>query len=285
MLRRVFIGSSLAAAAGAMAGAARAQQRFRFGVTPWQRGQTFDDIRPLYRPLLDHLGRALPASFTLIGARSYEEMRDYLIEGQVDVAAISPAPYVMAKARNPGIELIATELSWNEDRSAHVDSYTGMIVALRDRADITGVADLKGKVFGFVSESSTSGYQVPSAMLRRMGIDHRSHFARSLFLGSHPRVTDALVAGSIDAGATWDFNLRQATAKHGDVFKIVQTFPPIPNLCIAAHPGMPQPMRARLRAALLAVEPSLLQGLSAVGYVERPDSFYDPVRAIVGLEP
>src|SRR5262245_18307182 len=39
-----------------------AEPLYRFGVPPWQRGQSVDDIRRLYEPLVDYLGRATNAS-------------------------------------------------------------------------------------------------------------------------------------------------------------------------------------------------------------------------------
>lgn len=43
--------------AGLGSGVARGEAVYRFGVPPWQRGQSADEIRQLYRPMLDHLTR------------------------------------------------------------------------------------------------------------------------------------------------------------------------------------------------------------------------------------
>src|SRR5437016_7556595 len=56
---------------------ALAEPLYRFGVPPWQRGQSVDDIRRLYNPLLDYLGRATDAKITIVTARSYEDMVHY----------------------------------------------------------------------------------------------------------------------------------------------------------------------------------------------------------------
>lgn len=261
------------------AGTVRAEETYTFGVPPWQRGQSADDIRRLYRPMLDYLSRVIGARITLIGAGTYEDMVDYLAQGKVHFGTISPTPYVLAKAKNPAIDLLVTELGWNADRTATSDRYQGLIVTLKSNAAIDRIADLKGRQFAFVSPESTSGYIFPNAVLRRNGIDPAKDFAGTVFLGSHPRVTDALVTGSIDAGATWSFNYTQAVAKHGDIFKILDSVD-IPNLCIAAHPSLPAEVRAKLKAALLAIDPKLLEGLPTAGYVERLDSFYDGVRRL-----
>ena len=258
---------------------ALAEPPYRFGVPPWQRGQSVDDIRRLYNPLLDYLGRATDAKITIVTARSYEDMVHYFADGRVDFGTISPMPYVLAQRLNPGVKLLLTELSWDPMHTKRVDSYQGMIVTLRARHDINTVDDLRGKRVGFVSEESTSGFVFPSAYLQSIGIDYKNDFRSYAFLGSHPRATDALVAGSVDAAATWDFNLNQAIPKHGDVFKVIfQTA--IPNLLIASHPSLPGTAREAIKAALLNVDDETLKGLPTAGYVERPESFYDEIRRI-----
>jgi phosphonate transport system substrate-binding protein len=248
-------------------------------VPPWQRDQSVDDIRRLYEPLLNYLGRATDAKITIVTARSYEDMVHYFADGRVDFGTISPVPYVSAQRLNPGVKLLVTELSWDPTRTQRIDSYQGMIVTLRARDDINTVDDLRGKRMGFVSEESTSGFVFPSAYLQSIGIDYKNYFRSYAFLGSHPRATDALVAGSVDAAATWDFNLNQAIPKHGDVFKIIfQTA--IPNLLIATHPSLTGSFREAIKAALLNVGDEVLKGLPTAGYVERPESFYDVVRRI-----
>ncbi|HEX9462249.1 MAG TPA: PhnD/SsuA/transferrin family substrate-binding protein, partial [Alphaproteobacteria bacterium] len=217
-------------------GIALAEQLYRFGVPPWQRGRSADDIRRLYEPLLDYLARATDAKITMVTARSYEDMVHYFADGRVDFGTISPAPYISAQRLNPGVKLLLTELSWDPTHTKRVDSYQGMIVTLRTRDDINTVDDLKRKRFGFVNEESTSGFVFPSAYLKSVGIDYKTDFLSYAFLGSHPRVTDALVAGSVDAAATWDFNFNQAVPKHGDVFKVIFQAA-IPNLLIATHPS------------------------------------------------
>jgi phosphonate transport system substrate-binding protein len=251
----------------------------RFGVPPWQRGQSVDDIRRLYKPLLEYLGRATDAKITIVTARNYDEMVRNFADGRVDFGTISPMPYVLAQRLNPGVKLLLTELSWDPTHSKRLDSYQGMIVTLRARDDIKTVDDLRRKRMGFVSEESTSGFVFPSAYLQSIGIDYRTDFRSYAFLGSHPRATDALVAGSVDAAATWDFNFNQAVLKHGDVFKVIfQTT--IPNLLIATHPSLPDKTREAIKAALLNVDDELLRGLPTGGYVERPESFYDVIRRI-----
>jgi phosphonate transport system substrate-binding protein len=162
---------------------ALAEPLYRFGVPPWQRGQSADDTRRLYEPLLDYLGRATGAKITIVTARSYEDMVHYFADGRVDFGTISPVPYVLAQRLNPGVKLLLTELSWDPTHTKRIDSYQGMIVTLRARDDINTVDDLRGKRIGFVTEESTSGFVFPSAYLQSIGIDYKNDFRSYAFLG------------------------------------------------------------------------------------------------------
>lgn len=256
---------------------------YRFGVTPWQHGQSNDDIRVLYKPLLEWLGQRVGAEFVIVGAAGYGETIELLANESIDLAAISPVPFVLAKQRNPRVAMLVTELSWDFGNQKKSPSYEGFIITRSDRDDITGLESLRGSRFGFVRKQSTSGYVYPVAYFIRHDIDYKAFFSRVYFLGSQPRVTDAVASGSIDAGATWDYNLKQAISKHGPIFKIVAKTGTIPNLGIAANTTVPEAMQNKIRNALLVANEELFRGLPAAGYVVKDDSYYDPVRDVVQL--
>lgn len=256
----------------------------RLGIPPWQKSQTIDEIREQYRPVLTWLGTQIGYRFVVVGGRSYEEMISLIALGEVQLAALSPVPYVQAKRQNPDLDLLVTELKWDEGHTTLIDSYEGFIVALRSRSDLTGPGDLRGRKVAFVNTESSSGWRYPNAELRKLGIDIRSAAAQTVFLGSHPRVTDAIAAGSVDAGATWDYNLKEAVRLHGDVFKVLLKTPPIPNICLVAHPKLDPVLRTRIRELLAHADPSLFTATPMQGYVVRPDAFYDVVRTLIDNE-
>jgi ABC-type phosphate/phosphonate transport system substrate-binding protein len=154
--------------------------------------------------------------------------------------------YVLATQHSPHIRLLLTTLIWNVEKTELIDSYYGYILTLKTNKEINSIEDLKGKPFGFVNLDSTSGYVYPNALLREKGINPKTFFSKLYFLGSYPNVTDGIVAQSITAGATWQPNLINAIKKHGDVFKVVLQTPPIPNMCLATHPSLPETIRAKI---------------------------------------
>ncbi|NRA38798.1 MAG: phosphate/phosphite/phosphonate ABC transporter substrate-binding protein [Planctomycetes bacterium] len=256
----------------------------RFAITPWQKDKSIRELHEQYRPMISWLGEQTGHTIEIISGRTYQDTIDMISSGKVHLANLSPVPYVLAKEKLPGINILVTEVSWNKDHSAKTDSYLGYIVCKKENIQINTIADLKDKYFGFVKRESSSGYRYPNAMLKKININYQNYFTKTYFLGSHPRVTDALIADSIDAGATWDYNLRQAVKKHGAKFKIIFTTPPIPNLCIVAHPSLSKDLQSKIQMLLTQIDEDMLENVTADGFVVRNDSFYDIVRLVIKSE-
>ena len=174
--------------------------QYRFGVTPWQHGQSEDDIRSLYKPLLEWLGRRVQAKFIILGAGSYDEMIDLLANELIHLGAISPTPFVLAQQRNPRVRMLVTELSWDIDEEKKSPTYEALIVARADRDDLSTLESLRDRRFGFVRRQSTSGYVYPAAYFKRHGIDYELLFSRVYFLGANHELQMQLpVAASMPA--------------------------------------------------------------------------------------
>lgn len=254
---------------------------YRFGVSPWQQGQSEDDIRALYKPMLTWLGDQIGAEFVIVTARDYNQMVELMAYEMIEFGSISPVPFVLAQSINPRVEMLVTELSKDLNEGVKTADYEAMIVTHVDNHEINNIHDLLGRRFGYVSNQSTSGYVYPFVYFKRNGIDPGSYFDKVYYLGSHPRLTDAVAANSIDAGATWDFNLKQAKEKHGDIFKILAVTGVIPNLGIASNSLVGRDVKQRIRVALLDIDPVLLEGMPASGYIVKDDSYYNSVREVL----
>src|SRR5262249_7439225 len=109
---------------------------YKFGLTPWQKGQSEDDVRFLFKPMLEWLGKQVDATFVLVSAKDYQQASDFIANNTVQFVNISPAPFVDAQKKTPGVHMLVTELSCNKATNTLSDSYTGYIMALKTRTDI-----------------------------------------------------------------------------------------------------------------------------------------------------
>jgi phosphonate transport system substrate-binding protein len=254
------------------------EQVYKFSVPPWQKTQSDEDTLAGFRPIFKWIGEQVGAQFVLIAAKDYQQASNFLADGAVELSYLGPAGFVAAERKNPGVKMLVTQWRWDETRTKRIDSYTSLILTLARRADIATLQDLQGKIFGFVSSESTSGFMIPNFLLTRQGVTYNTFFGKHFFVGSHTRLIEALVAGSVDAGAVWSGEMKSAIETHGDVFRVLLESPPIPNSGIAIHPSVPADIQERIQKALINIPSELLRDITADGFVVKPDDFYTIIR-------
>jgi phosphonate transport system substrate-binding protein len=127
--------------------------------------------------------------------KTYDECLDKFVGGDVDIVRFGPASYVLAKQRNPAIELLVAEQEQERDQKGAEG-----IIAVRRDSPIKTLADLKGKSFAFGDENSTIGRYLSQAELVRAGV-LANDLKRFQYLDRHDKVFKAVEVGDFDAGA------------------------------------------------------------------------------------
>ena len=225
----------------------------------------------------------LPVEWTV--GKDYEHTVDLLTSGEVHVASLSPLAYVKARERVPCLKLLAMQVSRGDTR------YSSFILVRKDRG-ITSVKQLEGKRIAFVNPSSASGYLYPMAALIRAGLDPAQILEKAVFLGSHPVVIAAVVAGEVDAGATFFGAVTAARAQRLDtgVLRVLALAGRIPFDAVVARPDVDPELARRVRDAFLALNSTTDRGRAALGHlieingwVLPSEAVYDTVRETLAL--
>lgn len=193
-------------------------QTINFGVTPW--GEP-EKVRLAYQPLTDYLSEQLQVRIRPMIVQQYSELLADLRRGVIGIASFAPGAY--ADALDGGIDRQSTYVA-----SAQMTGrkfYHGVIITGRA---VRSLDALRGKTFAFVEEGSSSGYRFPLALLLGRGIDPYKFFSRVYFLGSHPKVVEAVIGGKVDAGATWDGYLEENFPNQKPPVHILLRTDPIP---------------------------------------------------------
>lgn len=230
--------------------------------------------------LISYLQRRLQRPVMLKVREDYIDLSAQLEAGNLDLAALSSYAYIQAKRRLPGIKLLATHVT---DSGT---SYQGYIIA-RASSDIQDLDHLKGKVFCYVSPTSTSGYLYPRAILRQRGIDPDKDFKATRFTGDHLSALKALESGACDGAAVFAGIYLEAE-RHGVSPKkhnVLATTARIHYDAYCAPPNLPDELTHSLREALLALKPGseltkrvLGRHSRILGFVDAKDSDWDGVR-------
>ncbi|PID38916.1 MAG: hypothetical protein CSA24_00390 [Deltaproteobacteria bacterium] len=275
-------GGSASKGPSLLAGAAYGGKPIRFGVTRYlSEKRIASDHAPLIRYLADQLERPVK----LVVLDGYVNIADRLAAGDLEIGALAAYIYVKSRRERPELQLLATHLT------ASGKSYDGVIIA-RAGSGIRDISELKGKVFCYVSHTSTSGYLYPRAEFRRRGLDPETLFKTAHFAGDHPRAMRMLLDGACDGAAVFSGMLYEAK-KHKmtpEKFRILLQTPRIPYDAYCSHKRVPQAIRDAIAEALLALKPKsevarkvLGDHARIKGFTTIKDSDYDAVRKIEHL--
>jgi phosphonate transport system substrate-binding protein len=220
------------------------EEVINFGTTPWE---TPDKMKKLYRPFIRHLSLKLGKRVRFIVEQDYEALKNDLSSNLIQIAAFSPGAFadVLDKNRNSMIYVASMQKDGAE-------AYRGLIVVKKD-SPYQSLKDIKGKKMGFVDPSSSSGYRYPVALLLQQGIYPEKYFSNVFFLGNHANVTDALMQGTIDVGATYDANLENAQKKHNDGLRILLKTEPIPYDAIVVSRQVGMELAGKLANVLVQI--------------------------------
>ncbi|MCB0413407.1 MAG: phosphate/phosphite/phosphonate ABC transporter substrate-binding protein [Bdellovibrionales bacterium] len=114
--------------------------------------------------------------------------------GRAEFATFNTFSYILTKdVKKYPIEAILTVIHGNGE-----STYKGQIIARSD-SKINSIEDLAGKKFAFTDPASTSGFILPSQLLKEKGIN----LGEVVFAQKHDNVVTMVYQGQVDAGATY----------------------------------------------------------------------------------
>ncbi len=165
----------------------RAQQPFRFGLTPVFLTSDLE----LLEALQHYLSTAMNMEVQLVLKRTYQEITSQLISGLLDAAWICGFPFV---AYRHELELVAVPV-WRGK-----PTYRSYLLVSADR-DASSIADLRGDIHAFSDPDSNSGYLVTRALLAERRAKPQDFFRRTFFTYGHRNVVRAVAAGLAQSGS------------------------------------------------------------------------------------
>ncbi|MBW3638304.1 MAG: phosphate/phosphite/phosphonate ABC transporter substrate-binding protein [Actinobacteria bacterium] len=232
---------------GSSADTATERPTLRFAVGPFLPSPA--DTRSAYEPFFRTIAEKVGADYELEVSSDYAGLAVSLASGKTDLAWMGPFGYVLA-ADKGGAEAIATV----EYDGKPV--YKSIVVAPADTKVMDYPRDAKGLRMSFAETASTSGWLIPTYLLKQEGIDPKTYFDYSEG-AAHPAQETAVANNKVDLATDFDRN-RNAMIDAGTIkaeqSKIVWTSPDLPNDAIAVRKDLDPDLKKDLTAAVLAVE-------------------------------
>jgi phosphonate transport system substrate-binding protein len=183
------------------------------------------------------------------------EMLDSIGSGSVSFADLTSSVYTMAKnVYKDKLQYVATVAARNE-KGELVPYYKGVFFALKD-SPYSSVIDMKGRSFGFVSKTSTSGYFYPVMALNQMGIEPDTFFGTVTFTGDHAKIFEGLKSGFLDGGVSNYESFEKAKLLYGNIFKVIGATAEIPSGAVVAAPNVDKKLVKQVGDVLVGVKPT-----------------------------
>ncbi len=262
----------LAPGAFAPATARAAGRPLRIGLTP----VFLDEQAAFLEAWRAYLERRLgqPVEFAQRG--SYREIVDLLGREKLDAAWLCGYPYVRYER---ALKLVAVPLYQGKPL------YRSYLIAPAAAASISGLADLRGKVFAYSDPLSNSGFLYPQYRLAQMGERAEAFFSRTFFTWTHRKVVEAVAVGMAQGGAVdgyiWD-TLARIRPELTEKTRVVEMSPAFGFPPLVARASLLDGEVAALRRVLLSMGEndegrSLLGQLNLDGFTAGDRALYDEI--------
>lgn len=229
-------------------GLSHAQQVFRVTTIPEEAAT--EQVRK-FTPLATYLEKQLGVKVEFTPVSDYPAAVEALVNKKVDLVWFGGFTFVQANLRSGGK---VVPLAQREEDT----KFQSVFIAKTD-SGIKTLNDMKGKQISFGSQSSTSGHLMPRSFLLQASINPEKDFKRVAYSGAHDATIASVVSGKVDAAAlditVWKkfVGENKVDTKAVDVF---YTTPGYFNYNWSVHADMPAAMQAKVKAALLALNPA-----------------------------
>ena len=247
------------------------QLKLILGVYSWKKPtEVVRDFAPATAELtrLLEIETQRPTLITLRVFKTYDECLDKFVAGDIDLVRFGPASYVLAKGRNPHVQLLAAEQEDGKKR-CH-----GIIVVRKD-SPIRELKDLKGRKFAFGDENSTIGRYLSQAELVKAGI-YADDLGGYGYLERHDKVFKQVEIGDFDAGAVHEATFEDLNLK-GQLRELVR-FRNAGKPWVA-RAGLDKSTVTALRRALLSMTAKApLDALKVHGFLPTCEDDFEDIR-------
>ena len=248
----------------------------------------------IYKPLLTALKEKTGKSIEFFMPTSYASVIEGMVNGWVHIGVHGPNSYVLAKEKDPNLEVFATYTKLKGHFQEEGPGYRAVLVVRAD-SDFDSIESLKGTIVGLADPASTSGNLMPRMVFGELigtGPELEKYFSKVVYTGGHDQSALAVKEGRVDdafvATHRLDNVIDRGLAKTED-YRVLWQSGIIPQDPMVYRTDLCEPIKAAIRDAFLTLHENpdakpFFDGIKSTKFVAMQDSDYDIIRKLVEAE-
>ncbi len=223
-----------------------------------------------YEPLRKHLESRLDRPVQMEVAASYAEAGEMLADGRADFAMLPPIAYLTSHQKHPDLKLVAMKV---------FDDSTGSdgVILVRGTSGVGEEQPLNGLTICYSDVSSSTGYILPRAWLRKQGFDPDKDL-KGRVSGNHFQALRDLSNGACDVAGTYSGAWIGADRAgiSASRLRVLAITGRTPNDTVVTGAKTPQDLVDPVVSTLFALDPQRDLGIARIGQTERITGFTPP---------
>ena len=248
----------------------------------------------IYKPLLDQLREKTGKGIEFFMPTSYASVIEGMVNGWVHIGVHGPNSYVLAKEKDPALQVFATYTKKKGHLQEEGPGYRAVLIVKAD-SKFNNIEDVKGSVLGLADPASTSGNLLPRVVFGEqvgVGPELEKYFSKVVYTGGHDQSTLAVKEGRVDNAfvATHRFdNVIDRDLATADEFRVLWKSDIIPQDPMVYRGQLCEPVKAAIRDTFLTLhkDPAarpFFDSINSTKFVPMKDSDYDIIRKLVAAE-
>ena len=284
-------GASISYSASALAQECKDPETLVFSIIPTEETtQELDIYQPLLSALKEKTGK--PVEFFM--PTSYASVIEGMVNGWVQIGVHGPNSYVLAKEKDPKLEVFATYTKTKGHFQEEGPGYRAVLLVKAD-SKFDSIESLKGSVVGLADPASTSGNLLPRMVFGDKigtGPELEKYFSKVVYTGGHDQSALAVKEGRVDdafvATHRLDNVIDRGLATPED-YRVLWQSDIIPQDPMVYRGDLCEQIKAAIRDAFLTLNENpdakpFFEGIKSTKFVPMKDSDYDIIRKLVAAE-
>lgn len=248
----------------------------------------------IYKPLLDQIKKKTGKNVEFFMPTSYASVIEGMINGWVHIGVHGPNSYVLAKEKDPTLEVFATYTKKKGHFQEEGPGYRAVLLVKAD-SKYDSIESLKGTVVGLADPASTSGNLLPRMVFGEQigtGPDLEKYFSKVVYTGGHDQSALAVKEGRVDdafvATHRLDNVIDRGLASEDD-YRVIWESDVIPQDPMVYRGDLCDDLKSSIREAFLTLDQdpaskTFFDGINSTKFVPMEDSDYDIIRKLVDAE-